>query len=192
MIIYTFVHNKRLVTLTCFLLAVLIVVLLSYYILIFDQLNQEFESIEKRSFHSVKMINQMRLIQLVERHHQKAQEINMINLMVRRCIGVYWMSIVFIQMLLLNIFLDEEVLFFEIFYLVYSMIILLLGFSISTLFSWQIISAHKPCKSIYKILARNQHFSFHFKWKIIKWNLLWKINIFLHFYIFRCSIILNI
>ena len=139
-----------------------------YYILIFDQLNQEFESIEKRSFHFVSMMNQMRLIQLVERHHQKAQEINMINLMFRRSIGVYWMSIVFIQMLSLNVFLDEQVLLSQILYLFYSIIMLLLGFSISTLFSWQIISAHKPCKSIYQILARNQHFSFHFIWKVIK------------------------
>ena len=134
----------------------------------------------------------MKLIRLVNRHDQKAQEINMINSMFRRSVGVYWVSIVFLQMLPLNIFIDEDILFFKLCYLGYLIAILLLGCIISVLFSWQITSAHQPCKSIYKILTRNQHFSFNFKWKVIKPNLLSEINISFNFYIFRCLILLNI
>ena len=166
--------------------AVLLVISLYYYMLRFDQLNQQFESIEKRSSSSVSVINQIKLIRLVKRHSQEAQELNMFNLMMRRTVGVYWVSIALLQMLPLNIFLEEDqVLFFKFFYFVYVIGALAFGLVVSVLFSWQISKAHQPIKSIHKILTRNLHrkqSTFYFKWKVIKRKLLlWKMN---NFYIF--------
>lgn len=160
------------VVITICICAVLSVISSYYYILTFDQLNQQFESIEKRSSSSVSMMNQMKLIRLVKRHSQKAQELNMFNLMIRRTVGVYWVSIALLQMLPLNIFLEEDqVLFFKFFYFVYVIGALSFGLAVSVLLSWQISEAHQPIKSIYKILTRNLHrkqSSFYFKWKVIK------------------------
>lgn len=167
-----FIYLIIFVVITICICAVLSVISLYYYILTFDQLNQQFESIEKRSFGRVSLMNQMKLIRLVKRHDKKAQELNMFNLMIRRTVGVYWVSIALLQMLPLHIFLEEdEVLFFQFFYFVYVIGALSFGFAVSVLLSWQIRSAHQPIKSIYKILNRNSHHkqsSFYFKWKVIK------------------------
>ena len=104
-------------------------VILYYYKLTFDQLNDQFDSIEKRSLDSVSIIDQKRLIRLVKRHDEKSQQLNLINLMIRRTIGWLYIALGFVQMIPLNMYLDEEILYYKIAYLVY-LVVFLTGFII--------------------------------------------------------------
>ena len=164
-----FIYLITIVITTIALSAVISVILLYYYKLIFDQLNDEFESIVHRSFDSVSSMDQMRLILMVKRHDQRANQLNLVNLMTRRSIALFWVSIALLQVIPLNIYLEEQLLFYKFFYFLYILGVIGFGFGVSVLFSWQIKSAHRPAKSCYKILTRNLHkqqFGFHFKWKV--------------------------
>ena len=159
---------------------VISVLLLFYYKLTFDQLNDQFDSIAKRSLHSVSFIDQIILIRLVKRHNEKAQKLNLVNLMVRRTIGWLYVALAVCQMLPLNLYFEEENIFYKIMYFLYLLSVFFGGFLISLLFSWQIKSAHRPTKIINKILMRDLHkkkLGFYFKWKVIKQKFLFsKIN----------------
>ena len=163
----------------CFIM-VISVLLLFYYKLTFDQLKDQFDSIEKRSIHSVSFKDQIRLIRLVKRHNQKARQLNLINLMVRRTIGWLYVALAVCQMLPLNLYFEEENIFYKITYFLYLICVFFGGFVISLLFSWQIKSAHRPTNIINKILMRDLHkkkLGFYFKWKVIKRKFLFsKIN----------------
>ena len=162
------------------LVTMISVVVLFYYKLTFDQLNDQFDSIEKRSFHSVSPLDQMRLIRLIKRHDEKAGQLYLFNLTVRRTIGWLYVALALCQMLPLNLYFEEENIFYKIMYIIYLLCPFCGGFGISLLFSWQIESAHRPTKIIYKLLNRDLHkkkFGFHFKWKVIKQKFLFsKIN----------------
>ena len=164
------IYLNIIVITTIGLCCVISVILLYYYKLIFDQLNDQFESIVHRSLDSVSSIDQMRLIGLIKRHDQRANQLNLVNLMFRRTIAVFWVSITLMQMIPLNIFLEEnQFLLYKFLYFVYILCVFIFGFGVSVLFSWQIKSAHRPTKSCYKILTRNlnkQQFGFYFKWKV--------------------------
>ena len=82
------------------------VVFLFYYKLTFDQLNHHFDSIEKRSFHSVSPLDQIRLIRLIKRHDEKARQLYLINLMMRRTIGWLYIVLAVCQMLPLNLYFE--------------------------------------------------------------------------------------
>ena len=154
----------------CFV-TIILVILLFYYKLTFDQLNHQFNSIEKRSFHSVSFRDQIRLIRLVKRHDEKAQQLHFINLMVRRTIGWLYVALAVCQMLPLNLYFKEENIIYKIVYFTYLLGVFFSGFAISLFFSLQIESAHRPTKIINKILMKDLHnkkFGFHFKWKVIK------------------------
>ena len=143
---------------------------LYYYKLIFDQINHQIEVIEKRSYKTVSLIDQYLLIRLVKKHDLRAQQVKQLNVMVHRSSLMFYVCLASLQTIPLHLFMESEVLIYQIVYVIYLIDTIAFGFGAIFIFSMQINSAHKSHKIIYKILTKNlvQHkFSFNFKWKVI-------------------------
>lgn len=165
MIIYLIV----MVELTVSLITSLVVIVLYYYKLIFDQLTAQFEAIEKRSSNSISFMDELRLIRLVKQHKIRDEEIRQINLMLRRSVAVFWVTINLLQIIPLNLYLEDDNLVYQMIYLVYLIAAFLFGLTVSMVFTIEIKAAHKPTKLIYRILTRNlqqKKFGFCFKSKV--------------------------
>lgn len=140
-----------------------------YYKLLFDQINEKIQAIDKRSFNSISYMDQMRLLRCIKQHDLRAQQINLINTLARRSGALLFLIIGFIPTLPLHLYLESDQLIFQIIFLFFVIITLTFGFGVVFLLSMQIKSAHQPSKFVYKILTRDLHqrkFSFYFKWKV--------------------------
>ena len=141
-----------------------------YYKLLFDQINEQIRLIERRSMNSVGLIDQMRLLRLIERHNSFAHDLNRLSVMLRRSSVVYYIAMTMFQIVPLNMYIDSDSTFYSILYMIYLSGSLTIGFGVVFASSLQISSAHKPAKLIYKILTKDLHqqnININFKWKVI-------------------------
>ena len=137
-----------------------------YFKLLFDQINEQIEVISKHEI--ISLINRFRLIRLTKRHNSIAHSIHITNLMIRRTVCALFIILSFLQIIPLNLFIECDFWFLQIFYLIYLFTTISFGLGVALVFSMQINSAHKSYKTIYKILRRNQKFGFKFEWKVFQ------------------------
>ena len=140
-----------------------------YYKLLFDQINDQIEMIYQQTMNDKFILSkyQIRLIYLSEKHNSIGILVEENNLMLRRSCAVYFIVLACAQIIPLNLYLNTNIFFHKMFYLIYMMTFSGLGFFIAYFLSTQIKSAHKPYKIIYKIFSK-QRFMFRFKWKVSK------------------------
>ena len=164
-----------LITSTAFLGASLAMRMIYYYILLFKQINIEMDIIYKEIKLFITMRSQKQLIWLTERHNLFALEMNRINLLIRRTVLGFFVVLSLGLIIPLNLYLKSNNEFEQIIYLIIFFDFLLYGFGISYLMSSVIRFAHKPYKTIYQIL-RKQNFlfnskrNFYYKWKVTSHN----------------------
>lgn len=184
-VIYIIIHSKRfmlyfglvfiiygifVVVSTISLIILIAFMTVYYYKLLFDQINEQIQLIERRSIDSVALIDQMRLLRLIQRHNCKARDLNGLSRMLSRSSIVFFIAITFFQIVPLNMYIDSDSIFYKILYMIYLSASLTIGFGVVFASSLQISSAHKPVKLIYQILTKNfhqQNISINFKWKVI-------------------------
>ena len=169
----------------CFTATTILYIILPYYRMLFNQINEEIEQISKSS--SRKSLN--RLSQLIYDHHKIISEIGDLNLSIKRTFGAMFFTSAFGEMLSLYIIMNVKE-----FYIVLIDGFILFCFALaclgtSTLLSLQVDSAHRSCNFIYSILSKH-NLRFRIKWKVskIKNNNKFLINLI----IFSCLILLNI
>ena len=141
-----------------------------YYILLFRQINSQINLIYKHSTLSIRY--QTQLIWLTEKHNFLAEQIWKINLILRRSILGFFIVLTLALVITLNLYLKTNNQFEQFMFLSFLFIIFTFGFGIAILMSTVIRVAHKPYKTIYKILQKqnsilNMKSNFQFKWKVI-------------------------
>ena len=161
-----FIYNALMVASTIALLGSLAFMTLYYYKLLFDQINNKIEKIYKRSNSTIVVADQKRLLWLVKQHDLKGQQVNQLNIIFRRTNLVLFIVLALIQIIPLNLYLQTNVLFQKILYLIYLFTSFVFGLGNVFFFSMQIKAAHKPYKTIYCILSK-QKLNLYFKWKVI-------------------------
>ena len=149
------------------------IVIMYYYNLIYKQINYEFDLIEQQSSNwFMTMKNRRKLIWLINYHNSIAVRINMINLVTRRTILVFFIAVSLGLIIPMNYFIKsndhlEKLIFFGI-----ILAFLFYGICFAYVLSSLIRVAHKPYKTIYKILRKHNFAiyskrNFQFKWKVI-------------------------
>ena len=148
-----------------FLLAFLVAY---YYKLLFDQINDQIETIYKRSTNSLSIVCQLHLIKLIKKHQIITKQMYQLNIFICRTALIYFIVITLFQIIVLNLYFDSDSLFYKIAYIVLLSASITFGFGVVFLSSLQINSAHKPAKLIRKILYKSKRkLNFYFKWKVI-------------------------
>lgn len=141
------------------------IIILYYYILLFDQINVKTKLICKRSEYRISMINQKRLIRLIDKHNSIAVLIYQNNFFTRRILVVFFITLALAQIIPLNLFLKTHLLYMKILYINFLFVSLSFGFTVAYFLSLQISIAHKPYKLIYSLLTK-QGISYRIKWKV--------------------------
>ena len=161
-----FIYNTLLVASTIALLGSIAFMTLYYYKLLFDQINGKMRKICKLSKSTIKVADQKRLLRLIKRHNLRGQQVNQLNILFRQTTLVLFIVLALLQIIPLNLYLQANVLFEKILYLIYLFTSMVFGLGNVFFFSMQIKAAHKPYKTIYCILSK-QKLNLHFKWKVI-------------------------
>ena len=141
-----------------------------YYKLLFDQINDQFKRIYKRSSKIISLKDQMRLIKLIGMHNQRAKQIEQMNEFVRRTLLLLFIFLAFVQTIPLHLYIESDQLIYQIIFLVFLLIAMIFGFGVVFVLSMQIRSAHKPSKMIYCVFNRKLHLhkiNLYFKFKVI-------------------------
>ena len=142
-----------------------------YYKLMFDQINDQIETIYKRSINSLSTVYQLRLIKLVIKHDNIAKGMFQLIVLVRRSALLYIIVVTLVQIIILNLYFDSDSLYYKTLYMFFLSASLTFGFGFVFACSLQINTAHKPAKLIRKILYKQQqNFNIKFKLKVIKLN----------------------
>ena len=196
------IYNILIVIFTFTLAGAISIISIYYFKLLFDQINDQIEKMYKRSNLQgfIRFNDKKRLILMVKNHESISILVYKSNLMIRRCVCILFITLAFMQIIPLNLFIETDVWYEQILYLIYLSTSLSYGLGVSLLFSIQINSAHKPWKTIYKILKLKHKFNFYFEWKVTMIDLYllrFAFIIICIFYnlsikIFRCKISLSI
>ena len=147
--------------------------LMYYYILKLKQINHEFDLICQKSNLFITINDQEKLISLIDKHNSIASQISKLNMMSRRSILVFYVGFSLNLIIPMNIYLNTENISEKLFCLAF----IICTFSHGVCFAYAMSSvnkiAHKPYKTIYQILTK-QNFTnfyskrnFHYKWKVI-------------------------
>ena len=137
----------------------------------FDQINDQIETIYKRSINSLSTVYQLRLIQLVIKHDNIAKGMFQLIILVRRSALLYIIVLTLAQTIALNLFFDSDTLYYKTVYMGALFMSITFGFGFVFACSLQINAAHKPVKLIRKILYKHQqNFILKFKFKVIQLN----------------------
>ena len=138
-----------------------------YFKLLFDQINDQMESINKKEF--ITFMDRMRLIWLTKKHNLITISVNKTNLTIRKTVCAVFMMLSFMQIIPLNLYLESDFWLekFPMYFFYQQQSVLVSEY---LLFSVQINAAHKLYKTIYKILKRKQKFQVYFLWKVISLN----------------------
>ena len=165
-----------------------------YYKLLFDQINDQFKIIYKRSSKVVSLIDQMRLIKLIEMHDQRSQQIKQMNEFVRRTLLLLFIFLALVQTIPLHLYMESDQFIYQIIFLVFLLIAMMFGFGVVFVISIQIRSAHKPSKIIYCILSRksNHKINLYLKFKVILLYSIFKIYLIFLIEVKLCALLLLI
>ena len=144
----------------------MVLILISYYKMRFDQIHSSIKSIVSNGKWSV--INKRRekqLKNLIEEHKSVSNEIHKVNLMLRRSVGAMFIALSMNRVNTLYVLINFENNIFVVLMLsITSFLIFTFGFGLTYLFSHQIKSAHQNYKLIYSILCKfNMKLRFRFK-----------------------------
>ena len=138
----------------------LAIIMLSYYTMIFDQINDEINLIsnEKSTFFKRrKIINkakQKQVISLIHEHNLAAIEIHKFNLIIRRSVGCFFINFAMMKIISLYLVVNSNEFFTKLFLIEFNFVMLIAGFTLSYLFSSQIKSAHQPLKAVHSIVSK--------------------------------------
>ena len=142
-----------------------------YYKLMFDQINDQIETIYKRSINSLSIVYKLRLIRLVIKHDNIAKGMFQLIVLVRRSAVLYIIVLTLAQIIALNLFFDSDTLYYKTVYIGGLFISITFGFGFVFACSFQINAAHKPVRLIRKILYKHQqNFNLKFNLKVIQLN----------------------
>ena len=150
---------------TLAIVGVAAIIILYYYILLFDQINARIQLICNQSEYRISTNNLKRLIRLIYKHNSIADLLHQNNFLTRRLLVVFFIILALMQIIPLNLLLKTHVLYMKILYLSFLFTSLSFGFTISYFLSLQISIAHKPYKLIYS-LSTKQGVSYRSKWKV--------------------------
>ena len=141
-------------------------ILFSYYKLRFDQIHSSFESIVPNGF-VISKRKEIQLTNLIKEHNSVSNEIKKLNLMIRKsaCIAVVLNS-ANKNLILYLLTLHNDNIFVKLFLYCVFVVLFIMGFALTYLFSRQIKSAHQSYKLIYSILC-NLKMRMKFKFKVI-------------------------
>ena len=152
----------------------LYIIIFAYYTMIFRQINHQIHLISKEKltlFKRKKIIinktKQRQLISLIEQHNLAAIEIHKFNLMARRTVGCLFINFAIIKIISFYLIVKSNEFFVELFLIVLNILLLILLFGVSFLFTLQIKSAHQPVKTIYSIVCKYR-INLRFKLKVSK------------------------
>ena len=135
-------------------------IMLSYYTMIFGQINDEIQLIsnEKSTFFKRRLIinetKQRQLINLIHKHNLTAIEIHKINLIARRSIGCAFIAFALMKIISLYLMVNINEFFIKVYLMQHNFFVLIFGFTVCYLFTLQIKSAHQPLKTVQSIVCR--------------------------------------
>ena len=139
----------------------LYIILLVYYTMIFDQINDEINLVSnkkstfsKRKKLKINKTKQRQLINLIDQYNLATIEIHKFNLMVRRSVGFIFITLVIIKIISLYLMFNFNEFFIKLYLILLNFSILSIGFGYSFLFTRQIKSAHRPLKTLYSIVCK--------------------------------------
>ena len=155
---------------TCSVAGIFCISITYYYILLLSQINAQINLIYKQSKLLIRYRRQ--LILLTEKHNFLAEQIAKINQVFRRSILGFFIILTLGLVVSLNLYLKTNNQFEQFMLLSIFFISFIGGFGVATFMSTVIRVAHKPYKTIYKILQKqnfilNSKSNFQFKWKVI-------------------------
>ena len=145
----------------------IVLLLISYYKLRFDQIHSSIVSIVSNGKWNV--INRRRekqLINLIDEHNKLSNEIHRINLMLRKSAAVLLVILSVNRIIAFYLLINfNNNIFLEILLFMTLFLIINFGFGLTFLFSRQIKSAHQSYKLIYLLLCRFK-MRLHFRFKV--------------------------
>ena len=145
----------------------IVFVLLSYYKLRFDQINNQIEKIISNRKVINKKVEKL-FIKLINEHNQLSVEIHKLNLMMRRTAAATFFITSNVKIIALYLLINSNQVYIKFMMLDIFIILYVFCFGLTYLFSLQIESAHQTLKSIYSILCKfKMRFSFKLKVTLI-------------------------
>ena len=132
-----------------------------YYKMIFDQINDEINSIYnekslffKTKFKTLDMRIERQLMNIVERHNLAAIEIHKINLIVRRSTACLFINFSFIKITILYLIINVNKFFLKFILIQTFIVIVTFMFGVTYLLTQQIKSAHQPLNTVHSIVCK--------------------------------------
>lgn len=164
-----------------FCFVTVLVIPLTYYRMLFNQINFEINEVVK----SKRRKSIIRLFKMIQKHHMISIEIDQLNKSFRRTIGSLFMIVSVAQMFLLYMMLKVNEL-----YVKFTVILIFIAWSylclqLCTLLSLQINAAHRSYKTIFSVLNK-PNLSYRMRWKVSNSNLKIVFSINFHL-IFSCK-----
>ena len=140
----------------------LFIIMLYHYIMIFDQINHEINSISnenqstffKRRKIIINKTKQRQLISLINEHNLAAIEIHKCNLIFRRTVGCVFITFAMMKIISLYLIVHFNGFFIKMFLMQFNFITLIFGFAGSYLLTLQIKSAHQSLKTVYSFVCK--------------------------------------
>ena len=140
----------------------LFIIMLYHYIMIFDQINHEINSISnenqstffKRRKIIINKTKQRQLISLINEHNLAASEIHKFNLILRRTVGCVFITFAMMKIISLYLIVHFNGFFILFFLMQFNFITLIFGFAGSYLLTLQIKSAHQSLKTVYSFVCK--------------------------------------
>ena len=142
-------------------LSCLSIILMSYYTMIFGQINHQINLIsnEKSTFFKRKKLiidqtQQRQLISLIHEHNLAAIEIHKINLILRRSVGCLFICIAITKIISFYLMVNINEVFIKLLLILLNLIWVIFGFGLSYISTRQIKSAHQPLKAVHSIVCK--------------------------------------
>ena len=152
----------------------LYIIIFKYYIMIFDQINDQINLILcgnkksklfQRRPKAINKTNQRKLINLIDQHNKASIEIDNINLIIRRSIASLFINISIVKIMSLYLLVNWNQFIIKILLSFIFFIIVTFSFGVCYIFTLQIKSAHQPQKTIYSIVCKYK-LNLRFKLKV--------------------------
>ena len=141
-------------------------ILFEYYIMIFRQINDQFNLGLNRKKIS-KITQSKQFISLIDQHNQYAKEIQKINLILRKTLAALFINLSIMKILPIYLLIKFDEVFIRIVLVQVIVVVLIFEFGVSYLFTQQIKSAHQPLKIIHSFVCKSK-INLRFKLKVRK------------------------
>lgn len=155
------IYTAYVVLTAIFCFVYLIIIVLTYYRMLFNQINSEINKIIKLNTRK----SLIRLTQQIREHHAVSVEIDELNKSIRRSIAFIFLIVSVGQVFLLYMLIKVDVLYVKVTVIIIFISCCISSLLVCTLLSLQIKAAHQSYNQVISFIS-NPKLSYRIKWKV--------------------------